>query len=206
MKLLERADLLCRRRGMSGKTARVYCHWIRRYLAFCAAAHGEWVGPEQLGTADVEAFLNHLVGERRLAVEQGGGRRPLGQGVATSVGMAVASKWQAAHFNRPGFELFDFDVYAKILNPAYPNADVWWQDAEVEGNWVTRKIDKVELPPGTDATIRRQADKRFGRGPPPHCQPSLDFSQLAISRRHSLPCGITRVREMKAWIWPGNSR
>ena len=26
--------------------------------------------------------------------------------------MAVASKWQAAHFNRPGFELFDFDVYA----------------------------------------------------------------------------------------------
>jgi transketolase len=37
---------------------------------------------------------------------------PLGQGVATSVGMAVASVWQAAYFNRPGFELFDFDVYA----------------------------------------------------------------------------------------------
>ena len=36
---------------------------------------------------------------------------PLGQGIATSVGMAVASKWQAAHFNRPGFEMFDFDVY-----------------------------------------------------------------------------------------------
>jgi transketolase len=36
---------------------------------------------------------------------------PLGQGVATSVGMAVASKWQAAHFNRPGFEMFDYDVY-----------------------------------------------------------------------------------------------
>jgi transketolase len=37
---------------------------------------------------------------------------PLGQGIATSVGMAIASKWQAAHFNRPGFSLFDFDVYA----------------------------------------------------------------------------------------------
>ncbi len=37
---------------------------------------------------------------------------PLGQGIATSVGMAVASVWQAAHFNKPGFELFDFDVYA----------------------------------------------------------------------------------------------
>jgi transketolase len=37
---------------------------------------------------------------------------PLGQGVATSVGMAIAGKWLGAHFNRPGFEMFDFDVYA----------------------------------------------------------------------------------------------
>jgi len=37
---------------------------------------------------------------------------PLGQGIATSVGMALAGRWQAAHFNRPGFELFDYDVYA----------------------------------------------------------------------------------------------
>src|SRR6476659_2383370 len=37
---------------------------------------------------------------------------PLGQGVATSVGMAFAGRWQAAHFNRPGFDLFDYDVCA----------------------------------------------------------------------------------------------
>jgi transketolase len=37
---------------------------------------------------------------------------PLGQGVATSVGMAIAGKWQGARYNRPGHELFDFDVYA----------------------------------------------------------------------------------------------
>jgi transketolase len=37
---------------------------------------------------------------------------PLGQGVATSVGMAIASKWMAAHFNRPEFPMFGFDVYA----------------------------------------------------------------------------------------------
>ena len=37
---------------------------------------------------------------------------PLGQGVATSVGMAMAGKWMAAQFNRPDFKMFDFDVYA----------------------------------------------------------------------------------------------
>lgn len=37
---------------------------------------------------------------------------PLGQGIATSVGMAIASRWQAASFNRPGFDMFDYRVYA----------------------------------------------------------------------------------------------
>ncbi|HWL71829.1 MAG TPA: transketolase [Geminicoccus sp.] len=37
---------------------------------------------------------------------------PLGQGVATSVGMAMAERWLAAHYNRPGFDLFDYKVYA----------------------------------------------------------------------------------------------
>ncbi|MBP7607472.1 MAG: transketolase, partial [Giesbergeria sp.] len=37
---------------------------------------------------------------------------PLGQGVATSVGMAIAQAWLAATYNRPGFTLFDHKVYA----------------------------------------------------------------------------------------------
>jgi transketolase len=37
---------------------------------------------------------------------------PLGQGVATSVGMAIAEKWLASHYNRPGFEIFDYNIYA----------------------------------------------------------------------------------------------
>ena len=37
---------------------------------------------------------------------------PLGQGVATSVGMAIAGLWQATHFNRPDFEMFNYNVYA----------------------------------------------------------------------------------------------
>ena len=37
---------------------------------------------------------------------------PLGQGVGNSVGMAIAGKWLGANYNRPGFEIFNFNVYA----------------------------------------------------------------------------------------------
>ncbi len=37
---------------------------------------------------------------------------PLGQGAATSVGMAIAQTWKAATYNRPDFDLFDHNVYA----------------------------------------------------------------------------------------------
>jgi transketolase len=37
---------------------------------------------------------------------------PLGQGVATSVGMAIAQKWLAHRYNRPGFPVFDYRIYA----------------------------------------------------------------------------------------------
>src|SRR5712671_773276 len=37
---------------------------------------------------------------------------PLGQGVATSVGMAIAEKWLAARYNKPDFELFGYRIYA----------------------------------------------------------------------------------------------
>jgi transketolase len=37
---------------------------------------------------------------------------PLGQGVATSVGMAMARKWLGNRFNQPGFEIFNYNIYA----------------------------------------------------------------------------------------------
>lgn len=46
---------------------RPYNSWIRSYLSFCAEQRGQWVHPADLGTADVEAFLNHLVVKRRLS-------------------------------------------------------------------------------------------------------------------------------------------
>ena len=37
---------------------------------------------------------------------------PLGQGAANTVGMAIAGRWLASHYNRPDFTLFDYNVYA----------------------------------------------------------------------------------------------
>ena len=37
---------------------------------------------------------------------------PLGQGVGSSVGMAIAERWMASYFNQPDFELFNYRVYA----------------------------------------------------------------------------------------------
>ena len=37
---------------------------------------------------------------------------PLGQGIATSVGMAIGQKWLAARYNRPEFKIFDYNIYA----------------------------------------------------------------------------------------------
>ena len=37
---------------------------------------------------------------------------PLGQGIATSVGMAIAQRWLAARYNKPEFQIFDYDIYA----------------------------------------------------------------------------------------------
>ena len=37
---------------------------------------------------------------------------PLGQGIANSVGMAIARKWLASRYNQPGLDLFDYSIYA----------------------------------------------------------------------------------------------
>jgi transketolase len=74
----------------------------------------EIVGKPSVSLADIESFRQldsrapgHPEYRWTSGVETTTG--PLGQGVATSVGMAIASKWQGARY---GAKLFDFDVYA----------------------------------------------------------------------------------------------
>ena len=63
MKLLTQLEVVARRRGL----ARATIDASRQFLTFSAGRHGAWRAPDQLGTADVEAFLNDLVVRRRLS-------------------------------------------------------------------------------------------------------------------------------------------
>ena len=65
---------------------------IRRFRQLDSKAPGH---PEYHWTSGVEATTG-----------------PLGQGIANSVGMSIAQKWLAARYNRPGFEIFDYNIYA----------------------------------------------------------------------------------------------
>src|SRR6266481_6324785 len=49
-----------------------------------------------------------IIGSRASRTTSG----PLGQGVATSVGMAIGQKWLASRYNQPGFDIFDYHIYA----------------------------------------------------------------------------------------------
>ena len=77
----------------------------------------EVLGTPAVTMADLETFRqlgSHCPGhpEYRLTSGVEATTGPLGQGVATSVGMAIAGQWLAARYNRDGFPLFDFNVYA----------------------------------------------------------------------------------------------
>ena len=60
---------------------------------------------------------------------------PLGQGVATSVGMAAARQWLSARYSKPGFEdLFDFNVYA-LCGDGCMMEGISSEAASLAGHW-----------------------------------------------------------------------
>jgi transketolase len=89
------------------------------HLARVTAVNPEYetVGTPSVALDDIERFRqlgSKCPGhpEYRLTSGVEATTGPLGTGVATSVGMAVARGWMVEHFNRPGYTMFDYDVYA----------------------------------------------------------------------------------------------
>ena len=91
---------------------------------------------------------------------------PLGQGAADSVGMAIASRWLAARYNRPGFSLFDFDVYA-ILGDGCMMEGISSEAASLAGHLKLSNLcwlydnNKVSLDGGTPLSFTEDVAARF---------------------------------------------
>ena len=71
MKLLEKFEPVAHQRRLADNTIDAYRSWIQQFLRFSASAHGQWKRPEELGTADVEAFTLRTVGRREQNGPQG---------------------------------------------------------------------------------------------------------------------------------------
>jgi transketolase len=93
--------------------------WSVLHLSGTRAVNAEYerLGEPSVTLDDIRRFRqldSHAPGhpEYRLVSGVETTTGPLGQGVATSVGMALAERWLATRYNRPDFPTFDYDVYA----------------------------------------------------------------------------------------------
>ena len=91
---------------------------------------------------------------------------PLGQGLGNSVGMAISAKWMAANYNRPGFDLFDYDVYA-ICGDGCMMEGVSAEAASLAGHlklsnlcWIYDS-NRITIEGGTDLAFSDDVAKRF---------------------------------------------
>src|SRR5438552_1484747 len=92
---------------------------------------------------------------------------PLGQGVATSVGMAMAGRWLASYFNRPDFPMFDYAVYA-VAGDGCMMEGVSSEAASLAGHlrlsnlcWIYDS-NRITIEGGTDLAFSDDVATRFG--------------------------------------------
>ncbi len=95
---------------------------------------------------------------------------PLGQGVANSVGMALAERWLAARFNRPGHEIVDHRTIA-LCSDGDLMEGVSHESAELAGHLGLGKLtwifddNRITIEGSTDlATSTDQAERFRGYG------------------------------------------
>ena len=118
---------------------------------------------------------------------------PLGQGVANSVGMAIAERWLAEHFNRPGFELFNYNVWA-ICGDGDMMEGISSEAASVAGHlklsnlcWIYDN-NKITIEGNTDLAYDENVSARFAAygWDVQHVRDANDLLALADAYTHAL--------------------
>jgi transketolase len=91
---------------------------------------------------------------------------PLGQGFSTGVGMAIAQKYLAAYFNRPGREVVDYKIYG-IVSDGDLMEGVASETASLAGHLGLDNIiylyddNHISIEGSTDLAFTEDAGKRF---------------------------------------------
>lgn len=91
---------------------------------------------------------------------------PLGQGFANAVGMAMAERWLAAHYNRPGYNVVDHHTYA-ILSDGDMQEGVTAEAASLAGTLRLGKLiclyddNDISIEGDTDITFTENVGQRF---------------------------------------------
>jgi transketolase len=121
---------------------------------------------------------------------------PLGQGVANSVGMAIAERWLAEHFNRPGFELFNYNIWA-FCGDGDMMEGISSEAASIAGHlklsnlcWIYDN-NHITIEGNTDLTYDENVAERFAAygWDVQHVHDANDLIALADAYRHAL--GVT---------------
>ncbi len=91
---------------------------------------------------------------------------PLGQGFANGVGFAIAQKYLAARYNRPGFDLFDYRIYA-ICSDGDLMEGISSEAASMAGHMKLGNIiylyddNHISIEGETELTFTESTNKRF---------------------------------------------
>ena len=91
---------------------------------------------------------------------------PLGQGFANAVGVAIAAKWRAQRYNRPGFSLFNYRVYALVGDGCLMEG-VSYEAASLAGHLALDNLvviydsNHISIDGNTDITFTEDVASRF---------------------------------------------
>jgi len=118
---------------------------------------------------------------------------PLGQGVANSVGMAIAQRWLAEYFNRPGFELFNYNIWT-ICGDGDMMEGISGEAASVAGHlklsnlcWIYDN-NHITIEGDTDLAFDENVGARFASygWDVSHVHDANDLNALADAYKHAL--------------------
>ncbi|MFA6059447.1 MAG: transketolase [Taibaiella sp.] len=153
-------------------------HWVNRDRFILSAGHGCMLQYSFLHLTGYDISLDDIKNFRQLHSKTAGHPEyglapgidvttgPLGQGFANGVGFAIAQKHLAARYNKPGFPIFDYHIYA-ICSDGDMMEGVTSEAASLAGHLELGNIiylyddNHISIEGSTDIAFNEDVAKRF---------------------------------------------